>query len=262
MYTALLSIWDKSPRTVSTYVSAIRSEYKILGVTVKNEFLLRLLKGVRSLNRGVRRKRLPILNQHLPNLVSQIKNISSPYDGLLYSAMTLLAFHCLLRVGEITDSEHNLRESGMEILARHLSRSVNLTEAKTIILLKFGSTKTDPYGEKEQFTWCATELQPNICPVRALYSYLSVRPSNAEFLFCPPQGLPIERKAFIRVLNMACALAIDNSAQYKSHSLRMGGAVYMLLSGWSMEQIMARGRWVTPEIAKKYCLSIQHVFQT
>ena len=37
LYTALLSIWDKSPKTVTTYVSAIKSEYKLLGITVKND---------------------------------------------------------------------------------------------------------------------------------------------------------------------------------------------------------------------------------
>lgn len=34
---------------------------------------------------------------------------------------------------------------------------------------------------------------------------------------------------------------IDQVHTYRSHSLRMGGAVYLLLSGWNMDQIMARG---------------------
>ncbi len=53
LFVTLMSIADKSPRTVSTYVSGIKSHYKLKGVQVQNEFLLhRMLQGVRRLNKG------------------------------------------------------------------------------------------------------------------------------------------------------------------------------------------------------------------
>lgn len=240
----------------------IKSEYKLKGITIQNEFLLQwMLRGVRSFNRGTRRKCPPILTQHLPHILSQVSNISNPYDARLYRAMILLSFHCLLQVGEITQSDHNIQESSVEILSRHLSGASYLQETKNVVIIHFRSTKMDPFGEKSQITWCTTESNPQICPVRALFDFLASRPEGGEFPFCTPSGAPIRRHAFVTIFNAACALAVGNEAHIKTHSICMGGAVYMLLSGWTLDQIMARGRWVMPKIAKKYFQSIHAVFQ-
>ena len=176
--------------------------------------------------------------------------------------MTLLAFHCLLRIGEITSSEHNLSWSSLEILARNLTKAGNLTNAKSVLILRFGSMKMDSHGEKEQLTWCATEINKPICPVQHMYQYLAIRPNCNGPLFCTPEGNPVPHQAYVLAFSTACALAIGNSSHYKTHSLHMGCAVYMLLSGWTLEQIMATGHWVMPDIAKRYCQSIQCTFQT
>ncbi len=247
LYVTLLSIWDKSPKTVTTYISGICSEYKLLGIKVQNEFLLqRILHGVCTLNKGPRWVCFPVLIQHLPHVIAQIGYLASPYHRHLYSAMTYMAYHCLLWVGKITDSPHNIRERDVEFLTRHIHRVSNLQMATNVVLVRFALTRTDPHGEKQQVTWCAMERDPQICSIKVLLDYLAVKPPMTEFFFVNPDKRPVSREAFITVLNKAMALATGDTCHYKSHSLRMGGAVYLLLSGWSLDQIMVRRRWVTP----------------
>ncbi len=45
LFITLLSVSDKSPSTISTYVSAIKSQYKLDGKSVENEFLLHMHRG-------------------------------------------------------------------------------------------------------------------------------------------------------------------------------------------------------------------------
>lgn len=119
LFATLMSICDKSPCTVATYVSGVRSEFKLLGIMVKNEFLLqRILKGVQNLNHGLRQPRYPVLVQQLPAILAQIGHVTTCYQHKLFSAMALLAFHCLFRVGEITASPlpHNIQENCVEFL--------------------------------------------------------------------------------------------------------------------------------------------------
>ncbi len=53
LFITLLSITDRSPSTISTYVSGVKSQAKLRGVTLDNEFLvMRMLKGTRTFNWG------------------------------------------------------------------------------------------------------------------------------------------------------------------------------------------------------------------
>ncbi len=95
LFATLLSICDKSPKTITTYISAIRSQYRLKGIEIENEFLLmRILRGVKSFKRGPRRVRLPLLVQQLPDILRQVSFVTTPYQASLYQAMILLAFHC------------------------------------------------------------------------------------------------------------------------------------------------------------------------
>ncbi len=81
MYITFLSISDrpKSPKTIATYVSGIRSEYKLIGQDVQNEFLIRrMIRGVKTFNRGERRVRLPILVQHLEPMLHSLSLFLGP----------------------------------------------------------------------------------------------------------------------------------------------------------------------------------------
>lgn len=101
------------------YVSTIRSHYRILGQEVDNEFLLGcMLRGVKNFNKGPRRIRYPLLAQQVSSMVEALPLFCTPYQQKLYRAMFYSAFHALMRLGEITNSPHNLLFSALDFMTR------------------------------------------------------------------------------------------------------------------------------------------------
>ncbi len=148
-------------------------------------------------------------------------------------------FHCLLCVGEVTKSLHNVWQEGFTLLARHYCGTP--LEAHTLVaFFTFSSTKTDQLGVKNQWTWAGAEEWDSICPIKRLLSFLEVR-GELEWFFCSQDGSPVHRSHFVNWLSEALQHVLGPGKTYKSHSLRMGGAAYLLLSGWAPEQIMAQG---------------------
>ena len=169
-------------------------------------------------------------------------------------------FHALLRVGEVTKSPHNLKADSLTLLARCWDPNIPLHQHQLIITLTVQTMKTDQLGNKGQWTWVAKERNPLLCPVAALLDYLSIRPQGAESLFVTQDSCLVQREHLIHILNYGISAALGLDSSYSSHSLRMGGAVYLLMSRWSNNQIMARGRWVTPEVAMSYANSFKKLF--
>ncbi len=259
LFVTFLLVCDKAPTTVASYVSGIKSHYKLQGVEIQNELLLsRMIRGVRNFNKGERCPRLPLLIQQLSLIIDAIQARFPRYYQILYKSMVLTMFHGLLRVREVTDTKHNLLAKNVSILTRHLDESRSLTQHQNLVTLHFDTTKSDQYGTKNQWTWFGPEKN-SPCPVRAILEYIRIRP-QATWFFVKPNGLPIPRPEFLQTLNEVFAQVLHGHILYHSHSLRMGGAVYLMLNGWSKEQIMAKGRWVSSETADKYCNSIHKLF--
>ena len=136
LFVTLLSVCDKAPQMISSYVSAIKADYKLQtpGNLSGNEFLLsRVLRGCWVMNRGPRLQHWPIMPQMLPIIICNLAATVSPYNKKLYPAVVTLMFHALLRVGEVTHSKHNLPQKGVSILARHLGTRNTLNQLITEI---------------------------------------------------------------------------------------------------------------------------------
>ena len=172
-----------------------------------------------------------------------------------------MAFHALLRVSEMTDGTHNLKSTAIEFVAHHWTPAKALQELKHIVLVNFGTTKTDQTGQKRQLTWFTSQPTP-LCPAKLLLDFLQIRPRDAHWLFCDRAGLPIKKEMFVKYFNLSCRYALSQSSSYATHSLWMGGAVFLLLNGWTQHQIMQKGRWATPACAQAYCDSLHLIFRT
>ncbi len=59
--------------------------------------------------------------------------------------------------------------------------------------------------------------------------------------FVDQKGRPIMREQFCKTLSLAVKLVLGKSTNYASHSVRIGGAVHLYLSSWTVDQIMAQG---------------------
>ena len=126
--------------------------------------------------------RLPIIEDILQLLVSTaVHVIHSMYRLKLMQAMFMLAYHAFLRVGEITESEHNLFLS-------------DVTLTTTSIKLLFRSSKHASGVSQEAMVSAMTGEM--YCPVYALSEYMPYRGKNSGPLFLW-RGKRLSRKDFV-----------------------------------------------------------------
>ena len=81
------------------------------------------------------------------------------------------------------------------------------------------------------------------CPVKAMETYLGIRPEGRGPLFCHIDGSPLTRYQFDAVLKKTLFESGVGARQYGTHSFRIGAATTAALKGIPAEQIMTMGRW-------------------
>ena len=109
LYVGYLVNQKRKSNTIKSYISAIRSVLRDDGVILNEDkyLLTSLTKACRLINDQVM-TRLPIQRGVLGVIIKHVKEyfITQPYLEKLFSALFASAYFGLLRVGEITQSEH------------------------------------------------------------------------------------------------------------------------------------------------------------
>ena len=151
----------------------------------ENKYLLTsLTKACKLVNDRVY-TRLPIQKGLLKLLVKQAKihyrNIGQPYLSILYQALFVTAYFGLLRIGELTRSEHVI-----------LAKDVHIGENKNKLLFIQRSSKTHGHGNKPQLVTItampkdkskcktyqsrhAVDMGADICPFKVISRYVNMR---------------------------------------------------------------------------------------
>jgi len=146
----------------------------------------------------------------------------------LFAVGTLLAFDCLLRVGELVGLQRvDVADSGDARLGREYKG----------LALRLRKTKTGPNQ------WVEVRDPSVAFLLRQL-----VRSTRSKFLF------PFSAADFRAVFKATCAV-LGLSSRYVPHSLRHGGATRLHLQHWSIEDILLRGRWSSTRSARRYVQS-------
>jgi hypothetical protein len=146
-----------------------------------------------------------------------------------YAVGTLLAFDCLLRVGELVGLQRaDIADSG----------DARMGSEYKGMALRLRKTKTGPNQ------W--VDVQDPI--VRVLLRDLLRSSRSQGFIF------PFSSNEFRDVFKATCA-ALGLSERYVPHSLRHGGATRLHLMGVSIEDILLRGRWASSKSARRYIQS-------
>ena len=112
-----------------------------------------------------------------------------------------------------------------------------------MLQIRLRRAKADPFGKGVNVFLGKTESQ--LCPVRALLSFLSVRPQTSQEapLFVNKKGAPLTKEAFVKRIRAALARAgIDQSA-YSGHSFRIGAASVAAARNVPAHTIKMLGRW-------------------
>ena len=219
-----------APSTLTSHVSALSFVHKLLSVDDPGEQFIvkKMLQGCRKLN-PKKDGRLPITKSIMSSLmVASGHTITNFITRTRFKAMCALAFHALLRIGEMTISHNNLQVSNVR-LERNL-----LTLQFTQFKHSDGSTSTHSFKAQPMST---------VCPVRLLSDYLFYRGPRPGPLFLGEDGRGVERRVFAAELKATLLSCGFNTNRYTSHSFRIGAASAMAAKGASDAQIRQAGRW-------------------
>ena len=258
LFVAYLIENKKKSTTIKSYVSAIKAVLKDDDVFInENRFILNSLIRACRLNNDKVKTRLPIKKNLLELIVFQLETMfdKQPYLMILYQSLFVTAFYGLLRVGELTSSQHVVKAKDVHIgrnkeklmFVLHTSKTHWAGEKPQVI--KINSLKYNSVGLKKQITSSEKDKQDvKCCPFKLLRKYLSLRrkrKTDSEQFFIFRDGTPVSPLHFRNTLKETLiGLGLDGSV-YGTHSLRAGNAVQMLENGISVETIRKLGRWKT-----------------
>lgn len=184
-----------SPKTMSTYLSAVSYVYKLIhNIDPANSFLVKkLIAGAYRLQPAVD-MRLPITVPVLDKLIEALTHLSdNVFEMSLFQAMFLFAFNALTRVGEIAgplESPNLIKfqnvsfissQDTVEVQVRFYDFKHNIDHTCHTVSFAHGPTK--------------------VSAVAALSSYLKFRPEGNGPLFCLLNKKPVPRSYFDRKLH-------------------------------------------------------------
>ena len=208
-------------------VSALSYRHKLAGVedSTKSFRLQQLLAALKRTNQAAD-SRQPLTPVILRALLRQIdRSHWAIYDRCLFRAMFLLAFHFGLRLGEITDSPHNLARESVVL-------------AGATLRLTFNSFK---HAVGPPITHEVVSSYSPICPVAAIKSFLVWRGSSPGPLFLLA-GKSVKPYTFNSTLkSLLCQCNIQE--RITSHSFRIGAATWWAQLNYSEARIKQLGRW-------------------
>lgn len=230
---------------ISKILAGISFCQKIQGITpVNNNFLVRqALKGYRKNFPRVDNRR-PITFDILSKLIEILPAVcSSSFESTLFRAAFTLAFFAALRISEFTAASKNVNSN--------LKRS-DIYFSNNSLKIHIFKSKTDQLGKG---TWIDLHPIPssNICPLKMVSDYLSIRPYHFTNFFIHSDFSPLTKYQFNSILKK-CLLALGLH-QYKltSHSFRIGAATEAARLGLSAALIKKIGRWES----ERFCIYVR-----
>lgn len=222
-----------SPSSVMAAVSAISFIHQLMNWVdpAQRSSIKKLVKGHRRLATTLD-ARLPITLPILHGLIGASNiTITDSYNRALFQAMCLLAFHALLRVGEMTSSCNNLQLADI-----HLSHNT--------VGIQFKNYKHKAGSQAARHIINASP-DASLCPVRTISRYISWRGSMQGPLFRHKDGTSVTRKQFSDLLKSALTFSGQQAERFNTHSFRIGGTTHMAQEGSSDSQIRLAGRWAS-----------------
>ena len=234
VFVSYLHTQGYSPSSIIAHTSSIGYIHRLTGLPnpVASTLIQKLLARVTKVSPPTP-PRLPITIGILAALIQAIDQVVVHYyHKSLLKAMLTIGFFGLMRIGELTMSKEKvvpLMMDQVSFCSNYIS--ISITHFKHNQNLKPLEVPIQPQS-------C-----PDICPVKHLTHYLSLRGYAPGPLFSFPTHSPIPRQFFSNHLSRLISFSGFQVSRYKSHSLRIGGASYYASLGYTNLQIQILGRW-------------------
>ena len=263
----MIQVKQLQSSTVRSYVSAIKSVLQDDGYSWDQEFmLLATLTRACKLHFDQVKNRLPIGKRLLSLLLLGLekKFDNQPYLEIMYKTLFLLAYYGLMRVGELTLSQHVLKAKDVHearnknklLLILHSSKThgpgdrpqhIRITGLSTLEVSDDSKTKLIEYSNKE----CENTL---FCPVTYTTKYIDMRDGrehDSEPFFQFRDGSPVKSNHMRDTLRSLLTNLGLNSDLYDTHSFRIGRATDLFKSErLPIDIIKHVGRWKSNAVYK------------
>ena len=253
MFCAYLIDNGSQSTTVRSYVSAIKAILRDDGYEWSdNQILLSSLTRACKLVNDKVMCRLPIQSGLFELLLFEMQRKfgTQPYLESMFKAMFALAYYGMMRVGELTYSNHTLK-----------AKNIHAGENKSKILMMLYSSKTHTRGNPPQkIKISALNDEKNFsvhrffCPFTLVRHYITIRgnyDTDAEnfFVFCDKTAVqPSQARRVLR--DLLTDVNLDASL-YNMHSFRIGRCCDLMKMSVPLDKIKEMGRWRT-NIVYKY----------
>ena len=240
--------------TVKSYISAIKKtlindNYEWTDVNVQ---LASLTKACRMKN-DVVLTRLPIYCGMLELILFQVqrKFKNQPYLEAIYLALFAIGYYGLMRVGELTLSNHVVKATNTYLATNKDKLLLVLYSSKTHDLknrpqkIKIESNRSERTG---------SYVERHFCPFKIIRHFLELRgyeyESEMEPLFVFIDKTPVTPNNARTVLRECIDAMNLDSSLYDIHSLRIGRTNDLIKFGYSLEEVKLMGRWKSNAVYK------------
>ena len=251
----------KKSRTIRSYVSALKAVLMNVNEEInENSVLLSSLTRAYKLHNDRVTTKLPISKHMLWLILSGVTKLfdipPQPYLEILYKTLFMTAYFGLFRIGELTESAHNVKAVDVH---------VGLNKDKLMFVLH--SSKMHTKGVKPQIIKINAigQLQEkldrtskihtvrSLCPFQAIQQYIKVRkkrkinvPEEPFFIFNDRKAVKPNNFRFI-LKKAIRTMGLDDTF-YSSQGFHSGRACDLLDMGISVETIRKLGRWKSTSV--------------
>ena len=173
-----------------------------------------------------------------------------PYLIKLYRAILCAAYYGLLRIGELTYSNHVIKAKDVHISTNKNKVFFVLHSSKTHA--KFARPQTMKITQSTQSTRSDARYSPRLnCPFQILKDYLQVQgkyTSDLEQFFVFSDSSAVKPAQLRNMLKKPIEFNHLDAGCYSVHAMRTGRASDLLAAGVPVDTIKKLGRWKSSAI--------------
>ena len=218
--------------TIATYVAGLSFHQKIRGGSDPlDSFLIKkLLQGCKRTRRSID-SRAPVTSELLEKILNAVQSICySDYETVMFKAAFALAFYGLMRISELVYT--NGQSNALTLC------DVKIEQKALLVTIQSSKSNSKPVTLQPY-----TKSLPQSCPEALIKNYLDMRPAKPGVLLVHMNELGLTRYQFSSVLNKIVAFLGLPTANFKTHSFRIGRATQLAIQGVSDESMKLMGRW-------------------
>ena len=244
-YTAFLGR-TLSPASVRQYMNIIRIIH--LDAALPNPLemfhyhIQSILTGMKRSKGASQNYKHPLTPSHLIALRNKLQ-LNMAADAMFFAIVTT-CFFGLLRIGNALPSSSPAEKSVIK------AKDLKFTQKGTVLTIC--SSKTIQFNERIHSVVLPMLPSHPLCPVSALRNFISIAglPSPTQPLFSIANQPAYTAQLFRKRLTSLVANIVDSPKDFSTHSLRRGGATWLLNAGAPFHLIKLLGDWKSDAVLK------------